>query len=106
MGKTEKREKDRQDTERKRKRGSLKRWRQAQESTFMLPSMGHGEKRKREVRAYDVPSSQHPVFKAYSSRHALVKILNSFYDLVRNCYQCPRSPSTRTQRTNAGHTWK
>jgi hypothetical protein len=64
VGKTEKRGKDRQDTERERKRGSLKRWRQAQDSTFRLPSMGHREE-KRKARGTFVPSSQYPGFKAH-----------------------------------------
>lgn len=61
----DKRGKDRQDTQRERKRGLLKRWSQARDSTSRLLSRGYGAWKRRPGSAHVPSSSQHPDFKAH-----------------------------------------
>lgn len=62
-------------TQKERKRGSLKRRRQAQDSTFRLARVGHGEKRKRKARHTGCPFLPAPWFQGSFSAdmHWLLK---------------------------------
>lgn len=59
-------------TQKERKRGSLKRWRQAQDSTFRLKSVGAQQKEEEKGKGLGGPSSQHPTFKAHFQRTCTV----------------------------------
>lgn len=81
----------------------LKRWRQAQDSTFRLLSMGYGVWKRKPWSTY-VPSSQHPDFKAHcqlsctrENRKILLKLGKELL------LPTSKIPLTRTLRTNAGH---
>lgn len=89
-------------TQKERKRSSLKRRRQAQESTFGLASMGEHSKKEEEKdegpRRLFLPA---PCFQGSFSAdmHCFVPILEFFYGLLENCCrQGPRYPSPPSPR--------
>lgn len=93
-------------TQRERKRGSLKRWRQAQDSTFRLTSMGAQQKEEERGEGPGRPFLPAPCFQGSFSAdmHCFVQISEFFYSLVDSCCCCcqgPRHPS-KTPWIHAG----
>lgn len=87
-------------TQKERKRGSLKRRRQAQDSTFRLASVGARPKAEERGKGPGRPFLPAPCFQGSFSAdmHCFVQILEFFYSLGDNCRHCqgPRHPSTET----------